>query len=237
MKEGWELRLSNPKTETRKRILLVLLVLAIPLAAFIGWQMAGSESKGKALRIAQKRLAEQAREIEIQAQRMAVLESSDNVTQLANEQNRQTIKLLEEQVFNLQQELAQYKGALAPEAREEGVRIRAFEVLPSDEPNLFRYRLLLSRVGKRDKPVTGEVKVTIEGKLDGKTVKLPLMKLSEDLPSEAISFNFKHFQSFPDAGRLAELRLPVGFEPQQIRVRAEAKGEKPMERLFKWSEE
>lgn len=237
MKEGWELRLSNPKAEVRKRIVLVLLLLAIPCAGIIGWQMAGSESKSQALRIAQARLAEQAREIELQAQRMAVLESSDNVTQQANEQNRQTIKLLEEQVFNLQQELAQYKGALAPEAKEEGVRIRAFETLAGEEPNVFRYRLLLSRVGKREKPVTGHVDVTIEGQRDGKAVKLPLSELSEDLPGDSISFNFKHFQSFPEAGRLAELRLPDGFEPEQIRVRAETEGEKPMERVFKWNEE
>jgi hypothetical protein len=58
--------------------------------------------------------------------------------------------------------------------------------------------------------------------------------LPDQFSGQAIPFTFKHFQAIPEAGRFAELKLPDGFVPQQIRVRAEVKGEKPLERTFKW---
>jgi hypothetical protein len=65
-----------------------------------------------------------------------------------------------------------------------------------------------------------------------------LAELTQDLPDQfrgqVMLFSFKHFQAIPDAGRFAELKLPDGFTPHQVRVRAEVKGEKPLERTFKW---
>lgn len=49
-----------------------------------------------------------------------------------------------------------------------------------------------------------------------------------------IPFSFKHFQSFPEAGRFGELQLPEGFEPLQVKVQAEVEGDKPLNRTFEW---
>jgi hypothetical protein len=127
---------------------------------------------------------------------------------------------------------------LAPASRREGLRIRTFELQATDRPLHFRYKILLSRVGKDDKPLVGQLVVTVEGRQGSKAVSLQLATLTQDLPDQfsgqAIPFTFKHFQAIPEAGRFAELKLPDGFVPQQIRVRAEVKGEKPLERTFKW---
>jgi cell division protein FtsL len=240
---GWEVRPSDPRRAGRVRLTLLLLILAVPLAFFAGawWQARSTQAFMAEYDALQARLSAQERELDQLRQSLAVLSSGEKVAQQANEQNRLTIKLLEEQIFKQQQDLAFYKGVLAPASRREGLRIRAFELQATDTPRRFRYKLLLSRVGKDDKPLQGQLRVTVEGRQAGKDVSLALADLTLGLPDQfsekAIVFTFKHFQAIPEAGRFAELKLPEGFEPRQVRVRAEVKGEKPLERTFKWIDE
>ncbi|MHA6495480.1 DUF6776 family protein [Pseudomonas borbori] len=190
---------------------------------------------------AQARVVELERELDQARQRLAVVGSGEKVAQQANEQSRLTIKLLEEQIYKQQQDLAFYKGVLAPGSRRDGLRIRTFELQATDRPRHFRYKLLLSRVGKDDQPLEGQLTVTVEGRQGDKDVSLPLAELTRGMPDQlaepVVPFSFKHFQALPEAGRFAELQLPAGFEPSQVKVRAEVKGEKPLERTFKWINE
>jgi hypothetical protein len=237
---GWEVRPSDPRRAGRMRLLLLLLLLAIPAAFYGGiwWQLRVTQSIEVEHQPMQERLIALEQELDQLRQRLIVVSSGEKVAQQANEQSRLTIKLLEEQIFKQQQDLAFYKGVLAPASRREGLRIRAFELQATDRPMHFRYKILLSRVGKDDKPLEGQLVVTVEGRQGSKAVSLQLAALTQDLPDQfsgqGIPFAFKHFQAIPEAGRFAELKLPDGFAPQQIRVRAEVKGEKPLERTFKW---
>ena len=237
---GWEVRPSDPRRAARVRVVLLLLLLAIPVAFFAGtwWQLRATQSIQEQYQPMQERLIALEQELDQLRQRLVVVGSGEKVAQQANEQSRLTIKLLEEQIFKQQQDLAFYKGVLAPASRREGLRIRTFELQATDRPMHFRYKILLSRVGKDDKPLEGQLVVTVEGRQGEKEVSLQLAALTQDLPDQfrgqAIPFAFKHFQAIPEAGRFAELKLPDGFAPHQVRVRAEVKGEKPLERTFKW---
>jgi hypothetical protein len=237
---GWEVRPSDPRRAARVRWVLLLLLLAIPIAFYAGtwWQSRAIQALEVEYRPMQERLIALEQELDQLRQRLVVVGSGEKVAQQANEQSRLTIKLLEEQIFKQQQDLAFYKGVLAPASRREGVRIRAFELQATDRPLHFRYKILLSRVGKDDKPLEGQLVVKVDGRQDGKAVSLELAALTQDLPDQfsgqVIPFSFKHFQAIPEAGRFAELKLPDGFTAHQIRVRAEVKGEKPLERTFKW---
>ncbi|TBU88618.1 DUF6776 family protein [Phytopseudomonas dryadis] len=220
--------------------MLVLLLMAAPAAFYLGvwWQGKRLQAQLSDMQPLQDRLDEQVRELDELRQRLAVVGSGATLAQQANEQSRLTIKLLEEQIFKQQQDLAFYKGVLAPDSRSEGLLIRTFELQRTDQAQRFRYKLLLSRVGKDDKPLQGRLQVLLEGRQDKAAAILPLARLTSDLPEDsseaAIAFAFKHFQAIPEGGRLGELQLPRGFEPEQVRVRAEVEGEKPVERVFKW---
>jgi hypothetical protein len=240
---GWEVRLSDPGRARRQRLLAVLLVLCIPLAFYTGgwWQQRLQPEKvvgqvGEPMRDEQL-----AREVDELRQRVTVLSSAERVSQQANEQSRLSIKLLEEQIYQQQQDLAFYKGVLAPASRREGLRIKTFELQATDSPEHFRYKILLSRVGKAEAPLEGQLQVSIVGKQGEKDLTLDLAALTaglpDALPEQPITFAFKHFQAIPDAGRFAELKLPEGFVPREIRVRAEVQGEKPLLRTFKWNKE
>lgn len=239
MTPGWELRFSDPRRERWRRWLLAVLVLTVPLAFLLGmhWSERQTQREQDENRALLERLAKQGQELELLRQRLVVVGSREKVSQQAIEQNRRTIKLLEEQIFKQQQDLAFYKGVLAPASRREGLRIRAFELQATDSPRRFRYKLLLSRVGTGEEPLQGQLRVTIEGRQGGKDASLELSALSGEASEASIPFSFKHFQSFPEAGRFGELLLPEGFEPLQVKVRAEVEGDKPLDRTFEWIDE
>lgn len=238
MIKHWQIQIRDPKADRRRKVLLIILLLIVPLAFYAGLQWAGNpEMLSKALQQEQEKNTVYEQEVELLQQRMAVLRSAEKVAQQANEQSRQTIKLLENQVFDLQQELGLYKGVLAPGSQKEGLNIRAFELQKVERGDDFRYKILLNRMGKGESLLEGSLHVMVEGEQDGKTVKLDLISLSQELNGEPISFSFKHFQSIPAGGRFGILHLPEGFVPGQIRVRADIKNDKPVERIFKWAEQ
>ena len=240
---GWEVRLSDPGRARRRRVFVLLLVLCIPLAFYTGgwWQQYTQPAVTVGQPVDSAPDEQLLRDLEELRQRVAVLSSAEKLSQQANEQSRLSIKLLEEQIYKQQQDLAFYKGVLAPASRREGLRIRAFELQATDSPGLFRYKILLSRVGKGEAPLEGQLHVSIVGKQGEQDVTLELAALSADLPDalpeQPITFVFKHFQAIPEAGRFAELKLPEGFVPREIKVRAEVAGEKPLLRTFKWNKE
>lgn len=240
---GWEVRLSDPGRARRLRLFGLLLLLCIPLAFYSGgwWQQHRQSAVIEEQQVVSQRDEQLVRELDELRQQMAVLSSAEKVSQQANEQSRLTIKLLEEQIYKQQQDLASYRGVLAPDSRIEGLRIRAFELQATDRPDYFRYKILLSRVGKGDAPLEGQLQVSIVGKQGEQDVTLELAALTsglpDALPEQAIAFSFKHFQAIPEAGRFAELKLPDGFIPREIKVRADVQGEKPLLRTFKWNKE
>lgn len=239
---GWEVRPSNRAQERRLRVALVALLIALPLAFYAGswWQARANQGQAQAFTAMQGQVEEQARELDELRQRMAVLSSGEQLAQQSNEQSRQTIKLLEEQNFKQQQELAFYKGVLAPDSKVNGLLIRSFDIHATETPGLYRFKLMLSRIGKDDKPLQGRLNVQLEGSLNGKAKNLPLIQLSGDLPDgstdKAIPFAFKHLQAIPDGGRMGELRIPEGFAPKRIRIKADVEGGKAVERQIEWTD-
>jgi hypothetical protein len=238
---SWEVRVYDPQRAKRQRWLIALLVLCLPLA-FVGgvaWQRLQPPESVAVTDLTRAPVVDEQlqRELDELRQRVAVLSSADTLSQQANEQSRLSIKLLEEQIYKQQQDLAFYKGVLAPGTRREGLRIKAFELQATDKPTHFRYKILLSRVGKGEEPLEGQLQVAIVGKQGDQDVTLDLASLQADESVQSFNFAFKHFQAIPEAGRFAELLLPEGFIPREIKVRAEVEGQKPLLRTFKWNKE
>lgn len=226
--------------EARARYLVpLLLLLALPAAFFAGHWQSGRQF-GERLdqaRVQGEQLQLRTVELEQLRRQLAVLESGARLASHAGEQSRQTIKLLEEQVFQLQQELATCKDVLAPAGNREGLRIRSFELQSTADPRRFRFQILLSRVGSDQQPMEGRLHVELRGLQDGRSRQLPLAALVEAVPSDGLPFAFRHFQAIPGAGRFADMELPEGFVPLEVHLRAQIKGRRqPLERSFRWAE-
>jgi hypothetical protein len=229
---GWQVMPVTPGRSWRRRLLCGALILCIPLAFYAGglWQQGRSAPATGSLQSEQHEGA-----LEELRQQLAVLQSADQLSQQANEKSRLTIKLLEEQIYQQQQDLAFYKGVVAPESRQNALNIKAFELLPTEMEGRYRYKVLLNRLGKGDKPLQGQLHISVTGRQDGKTLRLPLAELVKGVPDaqEApIAFVFKHFLAIPEAAQFAELQLPPGFVAEKVMVRAEIKGQKDVVQTF-----
>lgn len=235
---SWEIRVRDPRRERWLRLFILLLVLAIPLAWYAGYWMEHEKLAPVLEQNAtqERQLARLTEDLEQARRKLAVLSSGESLSQQATEQSRLSIRLLEGEIYQLQQELATCKGALAG-GKTDSLRIRSFDVLPGNDPQRFAYKLFLSRSGAGN-VLEGTLKIEVRGRKDGKTVTLPLDELSKDIPAAGLTFSVRNFQSFPEGGRAGELRLPAGFEAQEVRVVATLKGQsQPVEKTFKWQSE
>ena len=171
---SWEIRVRDPRRERRMRVLIFLLVIAVPLAWF-GSQWLEQQKTALLLQQASAATAREqkmADELELLRRRVAILESGEQLTQQASEQGRQSIKLLENEIYQLQQELGTTKGIIGANRKDE-LQLRAFEVVPSADPQRFFFKLFLGRTGNGSKDMQGKLTATVVGKQGGKTVYLP----------------------------------------------------------------
>ncbi|EMD0887552.1 TPA: hypothetical protein VDW45_002314 [Pseudomonas aeruginosa] len=216
---GWELQFRDPRRAWLVRLGVGALLLAVPLA-FLGgrWSTGADAARSEADAQRQETLiGEQKAELERLRTEIEVLRSGERLSQQATEQSRQTIKLLEDQVFKQQQDIAFYKGVVAPASKADALEIRAFEVQGTDDPQRFRYKVMLSRLGRDDRKLDGRLKVRISGKLARKDATYDLEQLSPELGKTGLSISLRHFQSIPEGGAFRRAGAAEELHPEADR--------------------
>ncbi|MEE8428114.1 MAG: DUF6776 family protein, partial [Gammaproteobacteria bacterium] len=140
------------------------------------------------------------------------------------------LQKMEYDVLRQQEELAFYRGIVAPAQTKTGLRIQSLEVIPGVAPLHFRYSLLLTQVTRNNRHIQGVAKIKVNGSQAGVPKSLSLAEVS---PSKRKNWNFRfrYFQSLE-----GELQLPVDFEPETVQVEVQpADQTKPsLTRTFAW---
>lgn len=222
--------------QTLKTGLIVILLLASPLSAWFGWEFA-LRSQQAVLQERDKLLVRQLElvaELDSLRQGYQELEVDLLVAREAVTGGRDVVQELEQQLFRVQQDLAQYQGALAPNAMVPGLRIQSFELQATEKPDAFRYKVMVSRVGEDGGWVEARLEMSIHGKQEGQAVVLTLGDLAPDLPADAMVLSFRYFQVLPVNGQAAELVLPDNFQPQLVTLKAMQDDEVLVEQSFDW---
>ena len=185
----------------------------------------------------QARLAGIAAERDMQVRRLreglAVVERSRDIEQEAYRHLEVSVATLQDEILELQEELAFYRGIVSPNNGNEGLRLQNFQVTRGASQQLWRYRLVLTQVLKNDTVASGSVKISLDG-VDGEVARrLPLGELTADGKGE-LHFRFKYFQDLE-----GELMLPDGFRPLKIGIVIEPEGKKyeRLEETFDWPAE
>jgi len=165
---------------------------------------------------------------------VAVLEIARGVDREAYDQVEVNLANLQARIQSQEEELAFYRGIVAPEDGAAGLKVQALELIPVDlEASLrFRLHLVLVQAAKHDRRVSGVVNLIVAGERDGAAVSYPLSELTADDAFEKLAFSFRYFQDFR-----AELTLPDNFRPQRVEVELlpSRRGAKPVERVFDWA--
>ncbi|WP_022962959.1 DUF6776 family protein [Halopseudomonas pelagia] len=216
--------------------LIVTLLLASPLSAWFGWEFALRSQQG----VSQERDHLLVRQIELVTELDALRKSYQQlevdllVAREAVTEGRDIVQELEQQLFRVQQDLAQYQGALSPNAMAPGLRIQAFELHATDQPNTFRYKVMVTRVGEDSDSVQARLELNIHGLQDGSAAVLSLDDLVSDFAPDAMDLNFRYFQVVPANGRGTELVLPDSFVPERVTLKAVQDGKVLVEQSFDW---
>ena len=218
----------------RRRIYLFggAALLLVLVAVFIGGRIS-AERADRQVVSERTRLLQETRQLtnSLQAAREELVlhrTGSEMATQ-AQEQLRQELRGLRDQIAELEEAVAFYKNVMSPGAGEEGLRIERLEVTPTSQSGTYGYRLVLTQVGDNSSFISGNVSVSLDGMRDGE----PFTVQTDELMAEQAEtrFRFRYFQEL--GGRI---QLPDDFTPQQLRVEAASsgRGAQTVERNFSW---
>lgn len=218
----------------RPRLIVWAPLAGLLLGGVLGWVAAMYSGPMQECQRLRDERADIQNELEETRLRHQQLEVDLLVARQAVTDNQAVVDDLEQQLFRLQQDLAQYQGALAPTAMAHGVRIQAFELQRTEVPGIFRYKVMVSRVGNENDTVEASLQVTLRGEQEGKAVQYSLEELTADR-TKILDLNFRYFQVVPSSEG-AELVLPLGFEPQHIQLKVEHDGKVLLEQTLEWTE-
>lgn len=217
-----------------RRVMAIFVLLAFPAAAWLGWDAALRsrlvENHSQLLSSHQTLQTE----LEQTQQRYQQLEVDLLVAREAVRDGRKVISDLEQQLFRLQQDLATYQGALAPNAMIPGLRFQAFELQSTERDDVYRYKVMVSRVGSESETTQATLFIDVHGLRDGEEVVIPLSSMTTAKDDQGLALDFRYFQVVPASGKEAELSLPEGFQPKRVHLRAEHNGKTLVEQMFDW---
>ncbi len=165
-------------------------------------------------------------------QRVLTLEKGGEVDRRSTEGLRQGMVDLRTQIATLQEEVAFYKGIMAPSTRKYDLRIQKAGVEKTLADRRYRYKVVITQVGTNQTYISGLAAINIVGVLNGKQKTYGLRDLSDDVQDYGIKFKFRYFQEM--AG---ELVLPKGFIAESLEVVLQSKGSKAKKvtQSFPWS--
>ena len=133
----------------------VFLLFLLALSAFSWLTYQYGRNEGLALKVEvveekeriSERLAVSERQIEVMRQEIADLKVGGEIDERANEEVRQTIERLQEQIAAQEEEISFYKGVMLPNVATKGLRIERLD-MSSNAPGRVKYSLLLTQVAR-----------------------------------------------------------------------------------------
>lgn len=221
----------------RLRRSLILLVFSV-ISAVLGYAVGMAEdgfrfSSVVETRDSLKRELTDLREVHTESQqRLINLERGRSIDEQALNQARRAIMNLETRIAELESDLTFYRNIMAPSETNEGLQVDKMTLRPTRGEGRYDFKLVLTQVGNNKSYISGLVAVNVVGMRNDEKEVIALRDLSEDIEDLGVRFRFRYFQDVE-----GELRVPEGFEPQEIQVVAQAEGAKSTkaERTFDWT--
>lgn len=225
----------DPWTRFWKRFLMLVLVGLLAGASYVFGRYEALEAQEQAI-AERDQLSEDLQmlrdEMSSSSQRVIMLEKGGEVDRRSTEGLRQNMVDLRGQIATLQEEVAFYRGIMAPASRKQDLRIQKVEITKTLEERRHRFKVVLTQVGTNQRFVSGLAGVSIIGVLNGKKKSYALRELSDDIRDYGIKFKFRYFQEIE-----GDLLLPDGFTPESVEVELQSNSSKSkrVEKVFPWN--
>ncbi|GAB5452634.1 MAG: hypothetical protein Hals2KO_29620 [Halioglobus sp.] len=203
-------------------LLVVLVVTAGLVGAFVGRRAtlaALDENVESAFSLRREVQQLRAQELERQGE-LELLRTRNAVDRQALEIVRSEIAGHKEREAELEEGLRFYRSLMAPGAQVQGISLRAPELIATDHPRQYRFRVVVQQEARKHELVQGKLALQVIGQRAGLEVSYPLQELSETLTDATTDLKFRYFQTLE-----GEFTLPEGVEP--VAVAATAQTSKP----------
>ncbi len=142
----------------------------------------------------------------------AFAQRSHDIDTQACAQVKASLMDLQAQAAGLREQLAFYRGIVAPDESGTGVRVYDFKVARDPKSSQYRFDLVLIQSVRHDKRIGGQINVVIDGVHGGQRQSLKLSDIA-DGDARNLVFSFKYFQEFGGT-----FRLPEGFRPIRVAI-------------------
>ncbi len=222
----------------QRRLRLVLALLALGLAGW-GVFLAGQLSAGldnDSLRAERDQLRTRLAEAEASNRqlsgRIAVLERTGQIDRQAYGEVERSLKQVQDEIFELKEEVAFYRGIVSPAETASGLSVTRFNLFDMGEAGVYRFKLVLTQLRTNNRLVKGHARIAIDGVLHGKQTRLGLKEVSGGT-LDRLKLRFRYFQNIE-----GDIVLPEGFLPSRviIEVAPVGKGWKAFKKSFDWSD-
>lgn len=231
----------KPHHPWKSRLVFLLLIAALGIGGWslfeygryrAGYDQNAARIERADLQAAKRRLAAQVEDLKEQK---VVLERTSQIDRQSYTDLQSTLKNLQNEILELKEELAFYRGIVSPRDTAPGLRLQSFRIDPSGPKRHYRYTVVLTQVLKNDRVTRGNVRMQIDGMLNGRQKTLSLAEVSEKQIKE-LDYKFKYFQNIE-----GEIVLPKGFAPQRVTVQVLPHGTRQdkdkIEATFDWPAE
>jgi hypothetical protein len=165
-------------------------------------------------------------------EQQAVMQRSAQVDKEAYVEINQNLKDLQNELLELKQEVAFYRGIVTPSEAASGLNITSLKFDSIGDANGYRFKLILTQVMKNERIVRGNAKIFIDGLMQGQQRQLNLSEVSGGKLSN-LELRFKYFQNIE-----GDIVLPDGFVPSSVLVdlKPRGRGKTRIKKSFDWSD-
>ncbi len=191
-------------------ILLLLVVMFLMGRAYQSYELGQLKLLQEAM---EARISELEQRNDNLVKKNAQLDGISKIEHDAYQKSNQSLVRLQKELLELKEELVFYQGIVSPEELALGVNIQTFELTRRNDSGLYGYKLVLTKRGKSNQVVKGNLEMQVKGTKQGEQVVLPLEGIKQEFDKKDEVFSFRYFQVFE-----GELLLPDSFEPSDIEL-------------------
>ncbi len=161
----------------------------------------------------------------------AVLERSSQIERQAYKQLEGTVTGLQDEILELKEELAFYRGIISPKDATKGLKLQDFVLSGGDGERQYRFKVVLTQVLNNGTLARGNLQFEVEGLHKGETKRYTLSQMSDTKDKDGPAFRFKYFQILE-----GEFMLPEEFEPIKVNltVKPKSRAHKKLTQAFDW---
>lgn len=163
-------------------------------------------------------------------EQVVMLERSNQIDNQVAARLQNDIRALQDQVYSLKGELEFYQGIMSSTTDSKGLNVQGLHIEPTEQDQLYRFKLVLTNVAKSDRVVEVTMDMSIEGmnETGSKVLSLDEVISGNEIKRE---IKFKNFERIEGS-----LNFPKGFKPLRVVVDIQLKGIKnsTVQKIFEW---